>query len=148
MLSAPWKARGHSTVRGPKPTSSSLPIADIALSTRRTAAPWSPRRTNSPAEWFLASARQRPQGLEPIASLDRGPSLAPIPCRGYMVIRNVLPASTITNAVREIAAFAGADLTDSATWYGGDPQLDGVVPMHQAQSLWDIRQCPNLYQVF
>src|SRR5260370_18648022 len=67
---------------------------------------------------------------------------------GYMVIRNVLPASMITDAVREIAAFVGADLADSATWYGGAPELDGVVPMHHAQSLWDIRQCPNLYQVF
>ena len=51
-------------------------------------------------------------------------------------------------AVREIAAFVGADLADSATWYGGAPELDGIVPMHHAQSLWDIRQSPNLYQVF
>jgi hypothetical protein len=65
-----------------------------------------------------------------------------------MVIRNVVPASITSNAVREITAFVGADLSDSATWYGGPPQLDGVVPMHHAQSLWDIRQCPNLYRVF
>jgi len=65
-----------------------------------------------------------------------------------MVIRNVVPASITCNAVREIAAFVGADLADSATWYGGAPELDGVVPMHHAQSLWDIRQSPNLYQVF
>jgi hypothetical protein len=67
---------------------------------------------------------------------------------GYMVIRDVIPASITGNAVREIATFVGADLTDSATWYGGAPQLDGIVPMHHAQSLWDIRQCPNLHQVF
>jgi hypothetical protein len=67
---------------------------------------------------------------------------------GYMVIRNVVPAIITDNAVREIAAFVGADLTDSSTWYGSAPQLDGVVPMHHAQSLWDIRQSPNLYQVF
>ncbi len=68
--------------------------------------------------------------------------------KGYMVIRNVVPASITSNAVREIAAFVGADLADSATWYGSAPQLDGVVPLHHAQSLWDIRQSPNLYQVF
>lgn len=67
---------------------------------------------------------------------------------GYMVIRNVVPRSITSNAVREIAAFVGADLADSATWYGGAPQLDGIVPMRHAQSLWDIRQSPNLYQVF
>jgi hypothetical protein len=65
-----------------------------------------------------------------------------------MVIRNVVPASVTGNAVGEIAAFVGADLADSRTWYGGVPKLDGVVPMHHAQSLWDIRQSPNLYQVF
>jgi hypothetical protein len=65
-----------------------------------------------------------------------------------MVVRNVVPATLIRNAVRDIAAFVRADLTDNATWYGGPPELDGIVPMHHAQSLWDIRQCPNLYQVF
>src|SRR5580658_7793536 len=65
-----------------------------------------------------------------------------------MVIRNVVPAGIAAGAVREIAAFVGADLDDNATWYGGAPQLDGIVPMHHAQSLWDIRQCPNLCQVF
>ncbi len=67
---------------------------------------------------------------------------------GYMVIRNVLPENITGNAVREIAGFVGAELSDSSTWYGGAPQLDGIVPMHHAQSLWDIRQSPNLYQVF
>ncbi len=65
-----------------------------------------------------------------------------------MVIRNVVPANITGHAVREIAAFVGADLADSSTWYGSAPQLDGIVPMHHAQSQWDIRQCPNLYQVF
>ncbi len=65
-----------------------------------------------------------------------------------MVIRNVVPASLTRNAVRDIAAFLGADLSDSATWYRGAPQNDGVVPLHHAQSLWDIRQSPSLYQVF
>lgn len=52
---------------------------------------------------------------------------------GYMVIRSVVPANIVTNAVRDIAAFVDADLADCSTWYGGDPQLDGVVPMHHAQ---------------
>jgi Phytanoyl-CoA dioxygenase (PhyH) len=65
-----------------------------------------------------------------------------------MVIRNVVPKDLTSNAVEEIAAFVGADLGDSTTWYGGPPQLDGVVPMHHAQSLWDIRQSLSLYQLF
>jgi hypothetical protein len=67
---------------------------------------------------------------------------------GYMVIRGVVPRAITENAVREIAAFLAADLNDRSTWYGGAPELDGIVPLHHAQSLWDIRQCPNLHQVF
>ena len=65
-----------------------------------------------------------------------------------MVIRNVVPPHLTGAAVRDIAAFVGADLADPSTWYHGAPQLDGIVPLHHAQSLWDIRQCPNLHQVF
>lgn len=67
---------------------------------------------------------------------------------GYMIIRGVIPAALVTNAVRDVAAFVGADLADPGTWYNGPAELDGVVPMHHAQSLWDIRQHPNLYELF
>jgi hypothetical protein len=68
--------------------------------------------------------------------------------KGYMVIRNVIPAELTANAVGEITSFLGADLADSATWYGGAPRLDGIVPLHHAQALWDIRQNPDLYEMF
>src|SRR5258705_7036810 len=53
----PGRAPGRSTVHVPKPTWLSLPIAATALSTRLTAAPWSPRQTNSPAERLSRIAR-------------------------------------------------------------------------------------------
>ena len=67
---------------------------------------------------------------------------------GYMVVRGVIPRDLVKSAVRDIAAFVGANLDDSGTWYGGASELDGIVPLHHAQSLWDIRQSPNLYRVF
>lgn len=67
---------------------------------------------------------------------------------GYMAIRDVVPQSLVDRAALEIAAFVRADLADGATWYRGPLELDGIVPLHHAQSLWDIRQSPNLYQVF
>ena len=67
---------------------------------------------------------------------------------GYMVIRNVIPAELAANAVREITSFLGADLADSSTWYAGAPVLDGIVPLHHAQALWEIRQHPDLYEMF
>ena len=67
---------------------------------------------------------------------------------GYIVIRNVIPRELVADAVREITAFLGADMADIATWYAGAPELDGIVPLHHAQALWDIRQHPDLYEVF
>ena len=67
---------------------------------------------------------------------------------GYMIIRNVIPAELAANAVREITSFLGADLADSSTWYAGAPVLDGIVPLHHAQALWEIRQHPDLYEMF
>ena len=45
---------------------------------------------------------------------------------GYMVIRDVVPASLTGTAVRDIAAFVGADFADSRTWYSGEQQLEMV----------------------
>jgi len=87
-------------------------------------------RLSLPIQWITTHDRQRFRS------------------EGYMVIRNVVPEPIIQNAVREIAAFIRADLNDSTTWYHNAPENDGIVPMHHAQSLWDIRQTKNLYEVF
>ena len=59
------------------------------------------------------------------------------------MIRNVIPESLTGNAVREIAALVGAGLADNSTWYGGAPRLEGIVPMHHAQSLWGPTPVPE-----
>ena len=67
---------------------------------------------------------------------------------GYMVIRDVIPTCLTTKAALDIAAFIGADIRDSTTWYRGPIENDGMVALHHAQSLWNIRQYPTLHQVF
>ena len=65
-----------------------------------------------------------------------------------MVIRDVIPTCLTTKAALDIAAFVGADIRDSTTWYRGPVENDGMVPLHHAQSLWNIRQYPRLHKVF
>ena len=62
---------------------------------------------------------------------------------GYMVIRDVIPTRLTTKAALDIAAFIGADIRDSTTWYRGPVENDGMVALHHAQSLWNIRQYPS-----
>ena len=97
---------------------------------------------------FLGFPKSLVQTRVPLGKWIRDRARRQLETQGYMVVRNVLPQSVVRDAVREIAAFVGADLRDPATWYSGAPVLDGIVPLHHAQALWDIRQSPNLYQVF
>ena len=55
-----------------------------------------------------------------------------------MAVRKVVPRNLTYNAVREIAAYIGADLADSARWYGGAPEFDGIVPLasRSASDYW------------
>jgi hypothetical protein len=67
---------------------------------------------------------------------------------GFMVVRGVVPGALTGRAVADITQFLGADLNDPGTWYSGHPVNDGIVPLHHAQSIWDIRQHPDVYAVF
>lgn len=59
---------------------------------------------------------------------------------GYMVIRSLVPASLVAGAVHDIAAYVGADLADSRTWYNTPAVLDGVVPA-TGRLMLDINRC-------
>ena len=101
------------------------------------------RQTQIPGAHFSGERRDSPGG-----QWIHDDNREQFSCDGYMVVRNVVPPNLVANAAREIAAFVGADLADSTTWYRHPLRLDGIVPLHHAQSLWDIRQSPNLYHVF
>lgn len=67
---------------------------------------------------------------------------------GYMIIKNVVPSLLIQPACIEIAESIQANLSDKTTWYYGDSQNDGIVPVHHLQSIWDIRQDKQVYAAF
>jgi hypothetical protein len=67
---------------------------------------------------------------------------------GYAVFRGVIPRDLADRASREIAGFVGGDIDDPPTWYSDHLINRGVIPVHHAQILWDVRQHPNLYSVF
>lgn len=67
---------------------------------------------------------------------------------GYLVVKNVVPPHLLQPACEEIAAAVQADLNDPSTWYQGDVRNDGIVPVHHLQSLWNIRQNPQVFSMF
>ena len=82
---------------------------------------------------------------------------------GYLIIPDVINASTAVAAGTAIRAFIGANDSDPATWYANtldiyeDRTPTGARPHHgpcgmvnlcHHQALWDIRQEPRLHRVF
>jgi ectoine hydroxylase-related dioxygenase (phytanoyl-CoA dioxygenase family) len=76
--------------------------------------------------------------------------------KGYVVIRNVVPAENIRNLVRTIWEFEEKDPDDQSTWYR-PPHREiemkelvnsGMVEMYHHQHLWDNRQHPRIHDIF
>ena len=67
---------------------------------------------------------------------------------GYVVVSGVLDGARARETADAIAAFAGARLDAPETWYRLPPESWSVVPVHQAQILWDNRQDPRVVAPF
>jgi len=68
--------------------------------------------------------------------------------QGYLVVERLLPETLCARVRQAICEFTGVVEHDPATWRRHDVQGHGIVPLHHAQAMWDVRQHPALYQVF
>ena len=68
---------------------------------------------------------------------------------GYVRVRNVIPADACRRVVDDIFNFLGFDPANPADWYRLPLKpRSTVIEIYQAQSMWDNRQSPRLYQLF
>ena len=75
---------------------------------------------------------------------------------GYVRVENAVPETDCEAVVDAIWDFLGKDPDDPETWYGPPEGLDGsahgqsagMVNLYHHQSLWDVRQQPDLYEAF
>ncbi len=67
---------------------------------------------------------------------------------GVLVIPDVIPPDLCALVVDTIIKFAEVDLKNEKTWYQERFAGHGIVPLHHAQPLWDVRQHPNVHQAF
>jgi hypothetical protein len=67
---------------------------------------------------------------------------------GYTVVCGLVPTDLIRAASDVITAFVNADLDRPETWYRHEPLEWSIVPVHQAQAFWDIRQRPTVHATF
>jgi hypothetical protein len=67
---------------------------------------------------------------------------------GFVVARELVPRELLRPAIGAICAFYRIDYGDPSTWYRAPPHSNGIIPIHQAQAFWDIRQHPAVHQAF
>jgi hypothetical protein len=67
---------------------------------------------------------------------------------GYVVARAVAPAERLHAAIEVICAFHRVRLDQPSTWHRIPADSWDIVPIHQAQELWDIRSLPVIHQAF
>ncbi|MEZ5557848.1 MAG: phytanoyl-CoA dioxygenase family protein [Pseudomonadales bacterium] len=68
--------------------------------------------------------------------------------QGFLVLERLVPEELCSAARAAIAGFLGIDEQDPSSWHRPNLQGHGIVPLHHAQALWDLRQFPAVHQAF
>lgn len=68
--------------------------------------------------------------------------------QGWLVVPDVVPQELCERSAAALCEFIGVDPNDSATWRNYVTQGHGIIPLHHHQALWDVRQLPQLHDVF
>ncbi len=68
--------------------------------------------------------------------------------QGYLVVPDVVPDALCQRTIEAILSYTGVDLAHRDTWYQHSYAGHGIIPMHHHQALWDVRQHPQVHEVF
>ena len=67
---------------------------------------------------------------------------------GYLVVRDLIPRDQVDAVVDAIWDFLEFDRNDASDWYREPHRVNGMVEMYHHQALWDVRQSPQMYELF
>jgi hypothetical protein len=67
---------------------------------------------------------------------------------GYLLVEGVVPESLCAAVRSTICEFLHMHADDPRTWPARQRRGHGIVPVHHAQALWDVRQHPAVHGVF
>ena len=67
---------------------------------------------------------------------------------GYIVLPDLVPQTLCDDVIKLIMSFTEANLNHPDSWYKKDLGRNGIVPVHQHQTIWNVRQYPAIHQVF
>ena len=67
---------------------------------------------------------------------------------GWLVVPDVVPREYCERSAAALCNFIGVDPDDPQTWRNYVTHGHGIIPLHHHQALWDVRQLPQLHDVF
>lgn len=67
---------------------------------------------------------------------------------GWLVVPNVVSKAHCEAVIDALCQFINVDPADPSTWQNYLKQGHGIIPLHHAQALWDVRQLPQLHAIF
>ncbi|MDH5737568.1 MAG: phytanoyl-CoA dioxygenase family protein [Gammaproteobacteria bacterium] len=67
---------------------------------------------------------------------------------GYLVIPGLVPEKMCQDVIYAIINYLALDMDRPDSWYQQPLEGHGIVPLHHAQSLWNLRQYPAIHRVF
>jgi len=67
---------------------------------------------------------------------------------GFLLVENVVPESLCAAVRSTICDYLDMKADEPATWPARQSRGHGIVPIHHAQSLWNVRQHPAVHQTF
>lgn len=67
---------------------------------------------------------------------------------GYLVVENVVDTAHCDRVVEAMCNFIGVDITQATSFANYRKQGHGIVPLHHHQALWDVRQLPQVHEIF
>jgi hypothetical protein len=67
---------------------------------------------------------------------------------GYLVVEGLVGKEHCDASIDAMASYVGIALDDPRSWYSHNLNAHGIVPLHHAQALWDLRQLPQVHEAF
>ncbi|MGE0624109.1 MAG: phytanoyl-CoA dioxygenase family protein [Pseudomonadales bacterium] len=67
---------------------------------------------------------------------------------GYLLVEDVVPEALCAAVRATICEFLRMRESVPESWPAGQSRGHGIVPVHHPQSLWDVRQHPDVHEVF
>ncbi len=68
--------------------------------------------------------------------------------RGYFVLERLVPEALCAAVRSAVCRYLDVDEHDPSTWHRPGIQGHGIVPLHHAQALWDLRQYEPIHRTF